>query len=88
MAVAAMQELAKKRRAKHVFLIKQLERKVTAIQREKEETGNTDVVDYELNLMMMDDFQIDSSEYDSLESDHEKDLDDNRFGEDNIGFMK
>ena len=38
--------------------------------------------------MMMDDFQIDSSEYDSLESDHEKDLDDNRFGEDNIGFMK
>lgn len=45
------------------------------------------MVDYELNLMMMDDFQIDSSEYDSLESDHEKDLID-RFHEDDAGFKK
>ena len=54
--ISEMQELAKKRRAKHVFLIKQLARKISAIQKEKEETGNTDAVDYELNLMMMDDF--------------------------------
>ena len=70
--IAEMQELAKKRRAKHVFLISQLAKKISAIQKEKEETGNTDVVDYELNLMMMDDFQIESSEsYDSVGSDNE-----------------
>ena len=48
--------MAKKRKAKHKFLISQLERKISQIQKEKEETGNTDAVDYELNLMMMDDF--------------------------------
>ena len=52
--IKEMQDLAKKRKKKHEFLINQLAKKISTIQKEKEETGNTDGVDYELNLMMMD----------------------------------
>ena len=71
--IKEMQELAKKRKKKHEFLINQLAKKISTIQKEKEETGNTDGVDYELNLMMMDNFEIESSDYDSLQSDEDQD---------------
>lgn len=69
--IKEMQDLAKKRKKKHEFLINQLAKKISTIQKEKEETGNTDGVDYELNLMMMDNFEIESSDYDSLQSDED-----------------
>ena len=70
--IKEMQELAKKRKKKHEFLINQLAKKISTIQKEKEETGNTDGVDYELNLMMMDNFEIESSDYDSLQSEEDQ----------------
>ena len=70
--IREMQELAKKRKKKHEFLINQLAKKISTIQKEKEETGNTDGVDYELNLMMMDNFEIESSDYDSLQSESDE----------------
>jgi len=68
-----MEDLAQLRRRKHKRLIMELARKVLKIRREKgfgidpsgnrdkEKSKNLDVIDYEFELMMLDDFKVHSS---------------------------
>ena len=56
-----MKKLALKRQRKHQSLIEKLRKKVNAIKENKDRLGGK--VDYETNLLIMEDFNMDDSNY-------------------------
>jgi len=65
-----MKKLATKRQKKHQSLIEKLRKKVNAIKENKDRLGGK--VDYETNLLIMEDFNMDDSNYSDAEDEEGK----------------